>query len=323
VFGAILAAQALWGLGWTFISGAHSAWITDEVGAENVGPVFLRSGQWGRVGSLIGIPISVVLGSLFDVNIPVIVGGVLMLLLGVFLTLFMPENGFTPTPASERQTFQAMRQTLGEGVSLVRGRPTLVAFLVIGLFVGLYSEGYDRLWTPHLLENFSFPDILGFDAVIWFGVIRISVSILGIVVNEIVNRRLNFEDADASVRALQGVYAGMVLTLAIFALAGNFSMAFVTLIAFNVLRGVTFPIQQAWINKFIESKVRATVLSVSSQVDALGQMTGGPILGGVGDLFGVRAAIASASLLLLPVVPLFQRTLTSKKKTVETDDETV
>ena len=36
-FWAILLGWVLWGFGLTFMSGAYEAWITDEVGAANVG----------------------------------------------------------------------------------------------------------------------------------------------------------------------------------------------------------------------------------------------------------------------------------------------
>ena len=42
-FETIVLAQLIWGIGFTFISGAQEAWIADEVGVENVGPVYLRS----------------------------------------------------------------------------------------------------------------------------------------------------------------------------------------------------------------------------------------------------------------------------------------
>ena len=51
----ILLAQVLWGLGYTFTSGATEAWIADEVGEERSGQAFLRAGQIGTIGSLIGI----------------------------------------------------------------------------------------------------------------------------------------------------------------------------------------------------------------------------------------------------------------------------
>ena len=74
VFGIILLAQLIWGIAWTFISGAHSAWIADEVGVDNVGPVYLRSSQFHRIGNLVGIPLFVWLGNI-SYRVPIIVGG--------------------------------------------------------------------------------------------------------------------------------------------------------------------------------------------------------------------------------------------------------
>lgn len=37
-FWAILAAQVVWGIGYTFVSGAAEAWVTDEVGEERSNP---------------------------------------------------------------------------------------------------------------------------------------------------------------------------------------------------------------------------------------------------------------------------------------------
>jgi DHA3 family tetracycline resistance protein-like MFS transporter len=33
----VLLSQVIWGIGWTFISGAHDAWIADEIGPDNAG----------------------------------------------------------------------------------------------------------------------------------------------------------------------------------------------------------------------------------------------------------------------------------------------
>jgi hypothetical protein len=57
----------------------------------------------------------------------------------------------------------------------------------------------------------------------------------------------------------------------------------------------------------VESSERATVLSITAQADALGQTTGGPALGGIGRLFGVRAALIAATSLLVPVHLLYRR----------------
>lgn len=65
----MLACQVLWGIGATFLGGEVEAWITDEVGDERVGSVFLRGTQVGPVGTMAGIPGAVALGWSF-VQVP-------------------------------------------------------------------------------------------------------------------------------------------------------------------------------------------------------------------------------------------------------------
>src|SRR5690606_7603351 len=109
-FAAIIAGEVLWGIGYTFTSGATQAWITDEIGEGAAGKAFLRGSQAGQVGGLVGLALSMALVNV-RVNLPIQVGGALFLVLGLFLALFMPENGFTPTPKEQRESWGSMLGT--------------------------------------------------------------------------------------------------------------------------------------------------------------------------------------------------------------------
>ena len=66
------------------------------------------------------------------------------------------------------------------------------------------------------------------------------------------------------------------------------------------------PLQEAWFNRCLDdSQVRAPLFSVSSQGDAIGQISGGPRVGASGNRFSVRAALVASALLLAPVLPLY------------------
>ncbi|MEP7294047.1 MAG: MFS transporter, partial [Chloroflexota bacterium] len=305
-FAAILLTQFFWGIGATFLSGALEAWIVDEVGEERMGQVFLRGSQAGQVGGIVGIIISVALGSI-ALALPVIVGALMMVSLGVFLILVMPETGFKPTARGERSTWQSMAGTLREGLKLVRGRRILMIFLAIGLVGGLYSEGFDRLWQAHLLRDFTLPGLGTLQPVVWFGVIGIVGMLLGALANEVARRRLNTQNPKALARALVGMHAVMIGGLVVFALAGSFPLALAALLLANVLRGTISPILSSWTNRYIDSNIRATVLSSLSQMNAIGQIGGGPVVGVIGDRLGLRAALSASALLLSPIVWLIAR----------------
>src|SRR5262249_1750799 len=70
----VIALWALWGLSYTFTSGAFQAWITDEVGVENVGSIFMRGARVGFVGGLFGLGVTVAIGAV-SLRAAVIFGG--------------------------------------------------------------------------------------------------------------------------------------------------------------------------------------------------------------------------------------------------------
>lgn len=322
LFWLVLLSHVLWGLGWTFVSGALSAWITDEIGAERAAPVFLNSTRMLLLGSLLALPFSLYLANQ-SLAYPYLAGGLLRVLLAVGLILWMPETGFRPTPREERQGWADVINTARQGVGVMRRKPVLRAYLLIGLLLGLYSEGWDRLRDMYLLEQYQFPDLFGLSlgSVEWFVIITGFALLLGIAANGIA-RRLSMREGGFSLTgALQGLHALMVISMAGFVLTDHFLLAVLALLTFDAFRSVTFPLNDAWLNKHIPSNVRATVLSMTSQLDALGQAAGGPLIGLVGNLFSVRAAILSAAGILSPTVLLYRRA--GKRTNIETNPEKV
>ena len=308
VFATILLAQVLWGLGYTFTSGATQAWITDEIGEEAAGPAFLRASQLADLAALVGIPLGVLLGRV-QLNLPILVGGGLFGVIGCVLILFMPENGFQPTPRGERNTWQNMLHTLKSGMGMVRRRPALWNILMIGLFFGLYSEGYDRLWVKHLTDNLLAPSGSPIDPVILVGLITAGGALLSIAATELVRRRLDTSRPNAIARMMMVASAVMVVGLISFAQARSLVLGIGTIWLIDVFRSLNSPLYTTWVNQRLDPQVRATVLSMSSQVDAVGQIASGPALGMVGSMVSVRAAITASGLLLAPILGLFARAL--------------
>ncbi len=303
-FDVIVASQILFGVGATLMDGAEQAWITDEVGEERVGHVFLRSTQVGLIAGLLGAAISVALGSL-RLNLPIVMGGAMSVVIAVFLLFFMPENNFHPATKTERRTWRDMGNTFLSGLRVVRGRPILITILLIALLYGLYSEGFDRLWTAHFLTNFTFPALGQFKPVVWFGILSVVGTLLTLGATEVVRRWIDIAHQRILIRVLFILNVLGIVSLLVFALAGNFFLAVAAVLLFRVFRTVNEPIYTTWLTQNIEAKVRATVISMRGQVDAFGQIVGGPPVGYIGTAFSVRAALVAASALLSPVLFLY------------------
>jgi DHA3 family tetracycline resistance protein-like MFS transporter len=306
VFWIILLAQFVWGFGYTFTSGAEQAWITDEIGIEAAGKVFIQARQTFLAGSLLAIPLGVSLASR-SLALPYLVGGSVRVLFGLLLIAWMAETNFSPRAASDRETFRDMYETSRRGWKNITGNKMLIIYSGIILFVGLYSEGWDRLYGAHLIENFRFPDVFGNETsvVVWFGILSALTLIGGIAANEAAKRMVKTTNTSQLMGLLSFIHFGMVAAMVWFAATGNFSGAVVGVLLFGILRSTSYPLESAWVNQQIQSEVRATVLSMQGQIDALGQISGGLLIGYLGRLTGVRSAILSAAGILLPAPVLY------------------
>jgi DHA3 family tetracycline resistance protein-like MFS transporter len=306
VWGIVLLAQVVWGFGWTFISGALDAWLADELGPERAGPAYLRGAQVGQVTGLAAILPGVVLGSI-ALNLPILLGGALFVVLAGFLMLFMPEDGFQPVPAAERSSWRQMRDTLRDGIGLVRVRPILLALLLIELCYGAYSEGFDRLWTAFFLQDITLPQVGDIAPVVWIGGIKAVTSLLAIGATEIVRRRLDLSRSGSASRAITVLYGLVMVGTVGLGLAGHLTLALIAYWVAATARATAGPVFTAWLNQHIDSEVRATVLSMAAQANEIGQIAGGPGIGVVGTAFSLRAALVGSGLLLLPALGLLRR----------------
>jgi DHA3 family tetracycline resistance protein-like MFS transporter len=142
--------------------------------------------------------------------------------------------------------------------------------------------------------------------IVWFGIINVIGALLSLVSTEIIRRRLDLTRDRVITRTLTLLYIVKIAAVVGFSLAGNFALALTALWTVSLLSpiGALF---MTWQNRHIESNVRATVISMSAQTDALGQIAGGPIIGATGTLFSLQAAIALSGLILSPAVALFIR----------------
>jgi len=297
----ILLAQVIWGLGYTFTSGATQAWITDEVGEDDANKLFLRATQVGLFASLIGIGLAMLIGA-NNVALPIQIGALGVLLIGITLIVIMPETGFHPTPREDRNTWQHLWHTFKQGVNTVRSKPRLMNIVFIGLFYGLYSEGFDRLWVKHLLDNFELPILFGNNQVAFFAVLRGAGAVLTILAVRFVEKRVDSTSPLAIGRAMLIVTGLISVAMLGFALSPLLLLTLGLYLVIDVLRDIRIPLQTAWVNHKLDSSVRATVHSMFGQVDSIGQMTGGPIVAGIAALGSAVASLVTSSLLLTPAL---------------------
>ncbi len=305
-FEMILLASVLWGFGWTFISGAYPAWLTEEIGVRQANAAFARAAQYSQVGALFGIGTAVVLGH-FDLRAPIVAGALGILGLAVFMALKMPENGFVPVAGHARGSWSAMRATFLEGVREVRTRPLLVTILVITLIYGAFTEGFDRLWTPFLIESFEFPALGALESVTWWGIIAAVATIASFFVTRFARAHINLDDHRRLTWAIGLMTAGIGAVAIAIAHADGFLMAVAGYWLLTALRSARGPFSTAWLNSELPKASRATLLSMNGQADAVGQAVGGPLIGVIAKEIAISVALTVSALVLIPTLWLYRK----------------
>jgi DHA3 family tetracycline resistance protein-like MFS transporter len=296
------------------VTGAQEAWCADEIGEERIGQAFLRGSQIGRIASLLSIPLSIGLAAIFQLNIPVIVGGSLLVLLSLFLLVYMPERNFVRVPSTGQSSWQAMGRVLIDGGRAVRSSPMLLAILGVFAFSAMASEGFDRLGIDHFIQDYRFPVLGNLSSLVWFGIIGAGSSLFILPVTEIVRRKLDTNNQRLLVWLILAFNILLIGGVAVFALAGNFYLALAAYWAASVVRGGLEPLHMTWLTRNSAPRMRATIISMFGQVDAIGQIAGGPGVGYIGVAVSIRAALLTTSAILAPTILFLLRALHLSKQ---------
>jgi DHA3 family tetracycline resistance protein-like MFS transporter len=307
IYWVVLLAQVVWAIGYTFTSGADVAWITDEVGEERARPLYLRGAQAKQAAVFAGIVCGGAIGA-YNLQLAIVTGALLQFCVAVWLWIAMPETGFQRPPPEEREAHHIAFATTFKGATkVVRGHRTLkITFLVMAL-MGLASEGFDRLWELHVIKGIGVPAWGDFPPIVWIAGLQAIALICAVLLTELARRRLDLDSDHGVERAAFLVVAGMVVSVVCFGLTNSFWTAAALLWVVAAMWEVSDPVLAAWINRDLDSATRATVNSLASQADGIGQVAGGPLWGGLALLVSVPAALVGAGLAQVPTLVVLGR----------------
>lgn len=320
-----LASQVLFGVFATFESGADYAWLTDEVGEDEARPLYLRGEQIFQIFALVGIVGSVTLAAMFSLRTPIIVAGIATVALSLVLSVLMREEKFAGRERGEGETLRhGLWATTKDGIAEVKRHPVLLLILAVSALHGASTEGFDRLGDFHLLKDIGLPSLGELNQVVWFGILDGVGLVLGIVALQVVKRRTHLRGHAHVARLLAWIDVALVLAVLVFAFAGSFGLAVVAFWIVGGLRNVREPIFRAWVNQGLEAKTRATINSMATQSDAIGQAMGGPMLGLTARYGSVPLALGISGVLRLPALLLYRRAIRrGTVGTVAPADETI
>ncbi|MGB2873938.1 MAG: MFS transporter [Gaiellaceae bacterium] len=306
----IIALWAFWGFAYTFTSGAEQAWITDEVGVNRVGMIFLRGARFGQAGAVVGLVLQVALGTL-SLRWGVVAGGAITIACGLACILVMPETGFVRRPREQRASpLVELRRTAVRGGRFARAQRIIMLLIGVELFMGMSSEAFDRLKEAHFLRDIGLPAIGHLGPVAWFGIFWLAGMALNIAAIGGLIKRVERGGRRSVAHFLFGFTVLELAAMLLFALTGSVWLAIAGLLGVFFARNMAGPLYDTWLSEQItDSSVRATVFSISGQANAIGQAGGGPVLGLMGNAWGIRAALAAGAAAIAPALGLYGRAI--------------
>ncbi|MGB1654183.1 MAG: MFS transporter [Acidimicrobiales bacterium] len=289
----ILPAQALFGVGWTFRSGADTAWVTDELKGMGRGDdaeierLLVRKHRFGILVALGSLSATMLVGTVTSVRTVAVLLGVVAIGMGGYLRLVMREDHFTPGREQER----GFRETLRAGLSVVVSRPRLRVLVGVILVLDMGSEAFDRLGHKFFLDNGGWGD----DSLIGLGVLFLVLAVAGLGVNALAARALETGSGVARLASLLLLVAAIGATITM----STTMLVFigVGLMLQDSTREALWPVLEGWANRDAPSEVRATVHSLMGQVTAIGELVGGMALGALAQATSVRLVLAIAAVL--------------------------
>ncbi|HSO67669.1 MAG TPA: MFS transporter [Desulfatirhabdiaceae bacterium] len=303
LFGVILAAQLLWGLGATFLSGATEAWLSEEIGEAAANDAIIIGTRPEQIASILGIALAALI---MPVNraLPMLIAGVAFIGMAIVLAIIMPENGFTPSRDVSIHPLVQMGDTFKSGLKMIRKRPALKQILILAVFFAVYTEGFDRLWIPFAMDQYAFPV---FSAETWLGVAQITAQLAAFFILGWLHRKINLQQPRILLRLLIGMSFILFVMLVLSIATPWFWIALPAYGLIMVLREMHDPFYRTWFNQRLEPATRATVLSLSGQLDAVGQIIGGPMIGTSARIFSKRVGLGISTFLLAPALWIITR----------------
>lgn len=291
-FPALAATQMLWGLSWTFCSGADVAWLTDELDQpERVAGVLTAAARWEQIGAAFGLVALGGLAWLTTLSTAIVIAGLAMWALGGFVTLRFPGRHFAP---ARSQRVREAVSILRRGIQLARGDREILLVFAATILTNGAADAWGRLFPKRLLE-------LGLphepDPIVWLTALGLANLALAALALRIVQARID------GVGTARRIYAAACLVgalgLLVFALASGYQVAIAgALLVQGIAWDVTRTVGVIWVNRRTTSDVRATVQSLLAQAEYVGEIFLGIGLGLLAQATSITAAMAGACALV-------------------------
>jgi MFS transporter, DHA3 family, tetracycline resistance protein len=330
-FTLLMLTQMLWGLSWTFATGADVAWVSDELGdPDRIPEVLIRAEQAQLTGTVAGLATVGGLAWLTGRTTAMALTGAAMLALGLYVVMAFREHRLpagrrpprsTPPPTPLLQPLspppgaelplgagpsrsavpaRSAAAILADGLRRVRRSRVLTAVVAATFLVNGVADAFGRLYPLRLLAGAP-----AVDPTLWFTGLGVLMCLAGAGALRLARPRIG---RPHTVRrgyvAAAAVAAAGIAGLAI--ASGPIGGSLAVLLAAGALP-LTRSFGTVWVNGQTPGAIRATVHSLVAQAEYAGKILCGLTIAFVAGHTSLPVALAACAALLVLAISLVQR----------------
>jgi DHA3 family tetracycline resistance protein-like MFS transporter len=294
----------LWGVSGTFISGARDAWIADNLKfrgrPELIKEYYIKNHSFVRLSLFLAGFAGVFFVSKFGMGIIWFVTGISMLVSGLVLSFVSEKRVILTCPHSLRGLYDQSAKSIKYGMK----HNVLFYMLAAVLFIGFASAfSGDFLWQP-LLKQVGLP-------LYAFGYLFSGITLLGTITPYLAKPLLRIMGSEKRLLALMIGVQCVFGVMTIFVSHWFFGVLLCSILVFAW--DIEQPVEQAYAQKFIPSRMRATIISFRSMLMSISFGIGSPIGGYLADTIGIKQTIAIGGLIIIPAA-IFYMAIKDKKR---------
>jgi DHA3 family tetracycline resistance protein-like MFS transporter len=289
----ILGIMAFIGLSSTFVSGADDAWATDLINKKNKN---LLHGYFAKTMSLssIGFVISGLIGAFFvkSLGIGIIwIATSLSLFVSFFILIFAREY-YIKKEITFGKSLKNIKNQTKTSIKYSYRNKALFYLILAGFFL-VFASSFSNLvtWTG-LLKNLSFPDYA-------FGYFMSAIAFIGIFA-PLISIKLMKSNKERNFILFSSI--GLIIFIFGIIFSYNLTLVFTIVLGFSFFQYMIMPAKSTYFQKFIPTKLRATIGSIDSMLVSLVGIIALPIAGFLADSIGSKYTIFISGFIVIPAI---------------------
>ncbi|MBS3144348.1 MFS transporter [Candidatus Woesearchaeota archaeon] len=293
-----------WGIAGTFYSGAREAWTIDNLKYYKRDDLIKSYYLKEYSIQSIALFFSGLLGSFVVVKLglnAIWIFASLSWIISLVILLPMEEHKLTKEKKiSFKQLYRQSKEAIRYSV-----KHAALVFILLATFFIMFRDSFGGhlVWQP-LLQGLGIPQYT-------FGFLFSASMILGSIAPLIAKPLLKICKHEKNYLIILLV-VGMLLNFGVLFVKSSLA-GILFMLAILFLIDLSLPVGDAFTQKFIPSKTRATILSFKSMIISLAYAISYPIAGFVADTFGTQSTIVFGGLFLVPAIYFYWK-IDPKKK---------